>query len=78
MYSKYTLFYESPKTGDITHMRKQCVPGLSPGGRGQGTKLEINMLARGLYRSNFAEFVCNNQKFGTMIITKSFQLKLIL
>ena len=33
MYGKYTLFYKSSnKTGDITRMHKQCVPGLSLGG----------------------------------------------
>ena len=34
MYSKYRIRYftNSLKTGDITHIHKQCVPGLSSGG----------------------------------------------
>ena len=33
MYGKYTLFYKSPKTGDITHIcANNVVPGLSSGG----------------------------------------------
>ena len=35
MYGKYTLFYKSPKTGDITHMRS-VYQALSSGGWGGG------------------------------------------
>ena len=39
-------YFTNPlKTGDITRMRKQCVPGLSSGERGLGTRLESELLA---------------------------------
>ena len=34
MYGKYRYFANPLKTGDIMHMCKQCVPGLSLGGGG--------------------------------------------
>ena len=43
MYDKYTLFVNPLKTGDITHMRRQCVPALPLGGRGLGTRLTSNL-----------------------------------
>ena len=45
MCGKYTLFVNPLKTGDITHMRRQCVPAfpLGGGGRGLGTRLTSNL-----------------------------------
>ena len=36
MYLMYGMYLLPLKTGDIMHMRKQCVPGLSSGGGGGG------------------------------------------
>ena len=38
----HKAFYEKYTT-EYSYMRKQCVPGLSSGGRGMGTRLKLTL-----------------------------------